>query len=148
MSDDPVNHAGVTKMGLLYSQKEVSTYHVGYLDGDNNSLNGANKYTIRFDTLPPVNAFWSVTMYDAKTQLYIENKINRYAPGDRTPGLQKDDDGSLTIYLQADEPADPKARANWLPAPKGAFYLALREYSPKAAILTREWIPPAVQKVK
>jgi len=148
MSDDPVNHAGVTKMGLLYSQKEVSTYHVGYLDGDNKPLNGANKYIIKFNPVPPVDAFWSVTMYDAKTQLYIENKINRYAFGDRTPGLQKDKDGSVTIYLQVDEPTDPKAKANWLPAPKGAFYLALREYSPKPAILTRGWVPPAVQKVK
>lgn len=148
MSDDPVNHAGVTKMGLLYSQKEVSTYHVGYIDGDNNALNGANKYTIKLDPVPPVDAFWSVTMYDAKTQLYIENSINRYAIGDRTPGLHIDDDGSVTIYLQVDEPADPKARANWLPAPEGAFYLALREYSPKPAILTREWVPPAVQRLK
>jgi hypothetical protein len=85
-------------------------------------------------------------MYDAKTKLFIENKINRYALGDRTPGLQKDKDGSLTIHLQNDEPTDSKA--NWLPSPKGSFYVVLREYSPKAAILTREWVPPAIQPVK
>ena len=148
MSDDPVNHAGVTKMGLLYAQKEVSCYFVGYFDGDNKPLDGNNKYTLHFDTPPPVNAFWSVTMYDAKTQLFIDNKINRYAFGDRTPGLKTGKDGSVTIYIQSDEPTDADAKANWLPAPKGPFYMALRNYSPKPAILTGEWVPPGVKKMK
>jgi hypothetical protein len=84
----------------------------------------------------------------AETKLFIENKINRYAIGDRTPGFQRDKDGSLTIHLQDDEPTDSKAKANWLPSPKGSFYVVLREYSPKPAILTREWVPPAIQPVK
>ena len=68
--------------------------------------------------------------------------------GDRTPGIRKNEDGSITIYIQYDEPADLKAKTNWLPAPKGPFYMVLREYSPKPAILTREWVPPGVKKMK
>ena len=147
MSEDPVNHAGVTKMGLLYSQKEVSTYHVGYFDSNMEQLDGNNNYELHFKELPPVDAFWSVTMYDAKTMLFIENPINRYAIGDRTPGLVTNKDGSITIYIQAEEPKDKTKRANWLPAPKKPFYMALREYAPKASIITREWLPPAVKKV-
>lgn len=148
MSDDPVNHAGVTKMGFLYSQKEVSAYHVGYFDGESKPLDGQNQYVLQFDPVPPVGAFWSVTMYDSKTKRFVQNKINRYAIGDRTPGIRKNEDGSITIYIQYDEPADLKAKTNWLPAPKGPFFMVLREYSPKPAILTREWVPPGVKKMK
>ena len=148
MSDQPVNHAGLSMMGLLYSQKEVSTYHVAYFDSEGAPLTGEHNYTLTFAPPPPVKAFWSVTMYDAKTRRYIENPIDRWAIGDRTEGLIYADDGSVTITFSAAEPEDPKARANWLPIPKGAFYMALREYSPDAAILTREWEPPGVKRDK
>ena len=146
MSNDPVNHAGVTKMGLLYSQKEVSTYHVAYVDVEGSQLDGRNRYELHFTELPPVDAFWSVTMYDAETMLFIENEIDRYAIGDRTKGVVKNDDGSLTIYIQHDKPTDPDQISNWLPAPSDKFYLALREYSPKSSIYTREWVPPGIKK--
>lgn len=100
----------------------------------------------RFDPQPPVNAFWSLTMYSAETQLFVLNAINRYSVGDRTKGTVYGKDGSLEIFLQADEPTDPRERANWLPAPKGRFYLLIRHYSPKAAILTGDWLPPPITR--
>ncbi len=148
MSDQPVNHAGLCMMGLLYSQKEVSTYHVGYFDGDGVQLSGEHRYKLTFKKPPPVKAFWSLTMYDSKTRRYIENPIDRWAIGDRTEGLVYGDDGSLTITISAAQPKDEKERANWLPAPKDTFYVVLREYSPDPAILTREWEPPGIQMIK
>ena len=74
----------------------------------------------------PVGAFYSLTMYDSKTKRFFQNKINRYVIGDRTPGIQKNEDGSIIIYIQHDEPAELKAKANWLPAPGGSFYMVLR----------------------
>ncbi|MGC1389307.1 MAG: DUF1254 domain-containing protein [Steroidobacteraceae bacterium] len=113
---------------------------------------GKHNYTITFAKggLPPVNAFWSVTMYDGKSQLLIENPINRYLINSpMLPGLKRDPDGSLTLYLQKDSPG--KAReANWLPAPDGTVYLVMRLYWPKDAppsILPPgegTWKPPGV----
>lgn len=150
MSDDPVNHAAAARIGLLYSQKEVSTYHIGAVDADGQPLDGSNVYRIRFSPVPPVDAFWSVTMYDNETKLLVDNPIGRYSIGDRTGGLIYADDGQteLVVTLSHEEPEDETARANWLPAPEGPFYLALREYSPAPAILTREWIPPGIEKVE
>jgi hypothetical protein len=143
MSDVPVNHAGAAMMGLLYAQKEASSYHVGYFDSRGDQLNGAHRYRLTFDTPPPVDAFWSVTIYSAATRQYVTNPIDRYAIGDRTPGLSYGEDGSLTILIQHEQPDDT---ANWLPAPAEPFYLALREYSPGVAILNRSWLPPAVER--
>jgi hypothetical protein len=94
--------------------------------------------------LPPVNAFWSLTMYQptADGQLFfIENPIGRYAIGDRTTGLVKNADGSLDIWIGADDPG-PERRANWLPAPKGPYALNLRGYLPKPAMIEGRWRPP------
>ena len=88
-----------------------------------------------------------MTIYSAATRLYVANTIDRYAIGDRTPGIQFNENDSFTIAIQHDEPTDPKERANWLPAPAEPFYLILREYSSKFPILTRAWEPPAVKKV-
>ena len=141
----PVYHAAVTKLGLLYSQKEVSTYHVGYVDGDGKPMTGASSYTLKLAPPPPVEAFWSLTMYDAKTKLLVKNSANRYSIGDRTPGIKFEKDGSIAISISAEKPADP---ANWLPAPKGPFYMVLREYSPGPAILNGDWVPPKIEKTK
>jgi hypothetical protein len=144
-SNMPVFHAAVTKLGLLYSQKEVSTYHVGYVDGNGKPLDGANTYTLKLAPPPPVDAFWSLTMYDAKTKLFVDNKSNRYTIGDRTAGIKTGKNDSLTITISAEKPSDP---ANWLPAPKGAFYMVLREYSPGPAVLNGDWLPPKIEKAK
>jgi hypothetical protein len=92
-----------------------------------------HKYTLTFakDQFPPVNAFWSVTMYDGKTQLLIKNPINRYLINSpMLPGMKKNADGSLTLYIQKDSPGKDK-EANWLPAPDGPIYLVMRLYWPK-----------------
>ena len=148
MSGDPMVAASAAMLGLLWNPKEVSTYDVAFLDGSGAPLDGRNRYVIRFAQPPPVNAFWSVTMYSAETQLFVPNEINRYSVGDRTKGLVYGDDGSIEIFVQAPEPSDPRERANWLPAPTGRFYLATRHYSPKAAILTGDWVPPPVTKTE
>ncbi len=147
-SDQPLYHAATTKLGLLYSQKEVSTYHVGFMDSDGKPLDGSHSYTIELSPPPPVQAFWSLTMYHAKTKFLVANDINRYSVGDRTRGLKAKGDGSLTITISADEPSGGDAKANWLPAPNGAFFLVLREYSPKPAVLNGGWQPPAIRLSK
>jgi hypothetical protein len=144
-SDLPLYHAATTKLGLLYSQKEVSTYHVGFMDSDGKPLSGTQRYVIELSPPPPVQAFWSLTMYHADTKFLVANKINRYSVGDRTRGLKAKEDGSLAITISANEPSDPDAKANWLPAPKGAFFMVLREYSPKPAVLNGGWQPPEIR---
>jgi hypothetical protein len=120
-------------------------YPTANVDGGGKQLDGSSgRYELKFPKgdLPPVNYFWSLTLYDAKTQVPIENPINRYLIGDRTPGSVKEADGSLTIYVQADKPEGNKA-GNWLPAPKAPFYVILRTYGPKTAMLDGTYkIPP------
>jgi hypothetical protein len=146
MSGEPMVAASGAMLGLLWNPKEVSTYDVAFLDGSGARLDGRNRYVIRFAEQPPVNAFWSLTMYAAESQLFVPNSINRYSVGDRTKGTVLGEDGSLEVFLQAEEPTDPRERANWLPAPNGRFYLVTRHYSPKAAILTGDWKPPLIVK--
>ncbi len=94
--------------------------------------------------LPPVNAFWSVTMYDAKTQLLVANPLNRYLINSpMLPDLKKNADGSLTIYIQKDSPG-ADLEANWLPAPDGPIYVVMRLYWPKDSALNGAWKPPAL----
>jgi hypothetical protein len=120
-------------------------YPIADTDVTGRPLTGADRYTIRFPKgeLPPVNAFWSLTMYNASYFLN-PNQIDRYAIGDRTSGLQLGRDGSLTIYIQNAAPASAAQRANWLPAPAGTFHLILRLYQPKAAAIDERWKPAPV----
>src|SRR5262249_30434236 len=92
-------------------------------DGEGKPLVGTNRYTIQFskDELPPVGAFWSITMYNSR-QFFVANPINRYAIGDRDK-LKFNDDGSLTLYIQRESPGSDK-ESNWLPAPNDQFNLA------------------------
>jgi hypothetical protein len=120
-------------------------YPVAYVDVAGRTFNGADDYTITFPRglLPPARAFWSLTMYDSANFLYA-NSLNRYAIGNRTPGLHYGPNGSLTLYIQHAEPASAAARANWLPAPDGTFHMILRLYQPSAAALHGAWKPPPV----
>jgi hypothetical protein len=145
-SGDPVIAAAAAMLGLLWNPLEVSTYDVAFVDGAGAPLDGRNRYVIKFSPPPPVNAFWSVTMYSAETQIFVPNALDRYSVGDRTKGTVVGLDGSLEIFLQAEPPTDPRERANWLPAPKGRFYLVTRHYSPKSAIVTGDWVPPPVTR--
>ncbi|MGH7118587.1 MAG: DUF1254 domain-containing protein [Acetobacteraceae bacterium] len=108
-----------------------------------------NRYTLTFaaSKLPPSNAFWSVTMYDGKTQLLVANPINRYLINSpMLPDLEKNPDGSVTLYIQNSSPG-PDKEANWLPAPPGPIYVVMRIYWPKEAALNGSWKPPAVYLV-
>jgi len=109
-----------------------------------------NRYTLTFPAgqLPPANAFWSVTMYDGKTQLLVKNTINRYLINSpMLPNLKKNADGSLTIHIQKDSPGKDE-EVNWLPAPNGPAFIVMRVYWPKESALNGTWKPPAVQLVK
>ena len=138
--------ASWTFFGVGGNLAEDAVYPVASKDGDGNALDAANKYVLRFakPEIPPVNAFWSVTMYDDQSYL-APNAINRYSLGDRS-GMKVGDDGSLTIYVQTEQPSANK-QANWLPAPKeGKFKLALRLYAPKKEVVDGGWTPPPISR--
>jgi len=147
--------AAAAKAGIYGNDAVEAAYPMTRVDADGDSLDGRkHSYTLTFpsEELPPVNAFWSVTMYDGKTQLLIENPINRYLINSpMLPELKKGDDGSLTLYIQKDSPGAEK-ESNWLPAPDGPMYLVMRLYWPKTeppSILPvgeGTWSPPGIVK--
>ena len=111
-------------------------------------FDGANKYSLHFDkgALPPVDAFWSVTLYDPEGY-QVANPLNRFAVSSWMP-IKYDPDGSLTLYFQSESPRKDK-EANWLPAPKGGgFNLLMRLYAPRSEVLTGKWNPPPVTKTE
>lgn len=123
-----------------------AVYPTTYVDSANKLLSGANRYTLHFDKgmAPPVNAFWSVTMYDAQS-FFVDNPIKRYAISSWMP-LTRNSDGSIDLYIQHESPGKLK-EANWLPAPEGNFNVTLRMYWPKdksPSINDGSWLPPAV----
>jgi hypothetical protein len=143
--------AAAAMAGIFGNSPAEALYPLLATDSEGNKPDASkNAYTLTFPAgqLPPVNAFWSVTMYDAKTQLLVENPINRYLINSpMLPNLKKNADGSLTIYLQKDSPGADK-ESNWLPAPDGPIYVVMRLYWPKASVLKGGWGPPAVQRAK
>ena len=142
---DWLRRAAVALAGIYANDPAEALYPTTHTDIAGAELNGAtSSYTITFPPgqLPPVNAFWSVTMYDGKTQLLVENPINRYLINSpMLPELKKNGDGSLTLYVQKDSPGADK-ESNWLPAPNDPFYMVMRLYWPKQAALDGEWKPP------
>ena len=142
-----LGRAIIARILLAANVAEEAIYPVATADAHGRPLDGTHRYTIRFPAgaPPPVNAFWSLTLYNQDLFLY-ENQIHRYSVGDRTAGLRPGPDGSLTIYVQHDQPADPAARANWLPAPAGRFELYMRLYQPRAAALSGAWKPPPIRR--
>lgn len=124
-------------------------YPMAFHDAAGQTLNGQHRYRIRFeaDALPPVDSFWSITLYNSADRMFTPNPLNRYAIGDRTAGLQWGADGSLTLCISLQAPSDPQALANWLPAPAGEFYLCLRAYVPQAPMLDGSYTLPAVVRL-
>jgi hypothetical protein len=126
--------AAAAKSGIYGNSADEAMYPLTRVDATGATLDGSqHNYTLTFpaDQFPPVNAFWSVTMYDGKTELLIENPINRYLINSpMLPNMKLNADGSLTIYIQHDSPGADK-ESNWLPAPNGPIYLAMRLYWPK-----------------
>jgi len=114
-------------------------------DVDGQPLIGSGRYVLRFSKseLPPVDGFWSITMYNSK-QFFEPNAINRYSLG-IDDELMFEADGSLTLYFQHESPG-PEKEANWLPSPMGPFNLLMRLYSPQSEILSGVWKPPAIRK--
>ena len=103
--------------------------------------------TFEAGELPPVSAFWSLTMYDGRTQLFIENPLDRYLlNSSMMDQFQREEDGSIVLHIQKDSPGSSR-EANWLPAPNGPFYMVLRLYGPEPAALDGEWTPPPAEKV-
>lgn len=142
---DYLQRAFMAFYDLAANLPEDEIYLVTDIDQHGEVLNGANKYVIHFseDEIPPVEGFWALTMYD--DQLYLtENSLNRYALGQYN-SLQREEDGSIDIYIQHDSPGKSK-ESNWLPAPEGNFILMLRLYWPKETIFNHKWCPPDVKK--
>ena len=136
-------------IGIYANSNEEAMYPVLSNDSDGQPLTGANKYTLTFadGQLPPVNAFWSVTMYKLPESLLVDNPINRYVINSpMLPDLVKNPDGSLTLYIQNSPPESDK-QANWLPAPPGPFTVFMRLYWPKDEALSGTWEPPKLVKV-
>ncbi len=140
-----LKRAIVTQLGLGANLPEDAIYPLNLADETGKPLDGANRYILHFEksAIPPVNAFWSVTLYDAEGY-QVANSLNRFAVSSWMP-FKFDPDGSLDLYFQNTSPGIDK-EANWLPAPKGPFNLAMRLYAPKSDALTGKWNPPPVMK--
>ena len=134
----------------MFVNTPIEAYYPGvFKDTDGKVLDGSSgKYTIKFPKgkTPPAGAFWSVTLYDAKKRLMVENSLNRYKIGSADK-LKADADGSTTLYIQADSPGKDK-ESNWLPAPKEPFYMLMRMYLPKIEVLNGQYEIPGVVKGK
>ncbi|MFN8151401.1 MAG: DUF1254 domain-containing protein [Solirubrobacterales bacterium] len=139
--------ATVASAGLASNIRSEAFYPQAHVDSEGRPLKGTRDYVVKFAAgeLPPVRAFWSMTMYDSEHWL-VDNPIGRYAVGDRTDGLIYSKGGSLKIYISHDAPAGNKA-ANWLPSPEGSFQLNLRLYEPQPSAYSGGWEPPKVMRV-
>ena len=140
-----LKRAIVTQLGLGANLPEDAIYPLNLGDESGKALDGANAYVLHFDkgAAPPVNAFWSVTLYDSDG-FQVANSLNRFAVSSWMP-FKYDPDGSLDLYFQNASPGADK-EANWLPAPKGPFNLTMRLYAPQSDALTGKWNPPPVIK--
>ncbi|MGV6806411.1 MAG: DUF1214 domain-containing protein, partial [bacterium] len=143
-----LHRSSVNSLGLGANVKEENFAFTTFVDSEGQPLDGGKSaYHIRFAAgeKPPVDGFWSLTLYAVASQQLIENPINRYAIGDRTETLKPNPDGSLDVWVQADEPPADKV-GNWLPAPAEPFYIVLRAYEPRANLLSGEWTPPYIER--
>jgi hypothetical protein len=141
--------AAVALGGLGALPKEEAVYWSATLDRDGAELDGGQRYRLTIPAEVPAGAFWSLSMYERLPDgrlFYVDNPIQRFAIGDRTPDLTRNPDGSLTLTIQAADPGDKAL--NWLPAPKaGPFTLTFRAYRPEAPILSGTWRLPAVERL-
>jgi hypothetical protein len=127
--------------------EKEAMYPLRSTDAKGEQLSGAKRYVLRFKSAPPVDAFWSLTVYNAVDKMLVDNPIARYKLGSDTRGLKVRADGSFEVPLQADKPEGEFA-ANWLPAPKGPFYMILRLYQPKGQVLEGKYELPQVQAIE
>ncbi|HEY5851990.1 MAG TPA: DUF1254 domain-containing protein [Lysobacter sp.] len=139
------------KLGIYGNSAAEADYLSYFVDAKGQPLDGSkHDYVLHFgkDSLPPTHAFWSITMYDGKSKLLVDNPLNRYLINSpMLPRLKRDADGGLTLYLQNASPGKDK-EANWLPAPKGPFYAILRNYSPAPAVVDHTWKKPPLEPTR
>jgi hypothetical protein len=143
---DYFNRTGTAKSNFFDNQPEETQYFYTDYDGSRVQLHGKNNYSITFakGKVPPVNGFWSLTLYNDK-HLFNPNALNRYSLGTKNKTLKYNADGSLTLYTGNKSPGADK-EANWLPAPNGTFSLYIRSYWGQKEILDGSWQPPAIVK--
>ena len=149
LRNDYIARMSSAVLGIYGNSKEEANYPIYFVDSERRPLNGASsRYRVRFGPgqLPPVNAFWSLTMYELPASLLTENSIDRYLINSQMePNLVRDADGGITLYIQHESPGKNR-EPNWLPAPKGPFFMVLREYWPKPDALNGSWtVPQAVR---
>jgi hypothetical protein len=141
-----LKRAIVAQFGLGANLPEDAIYPLNLADDTGRPLDGADDYVLHFtkEALPPVDAFWSVTLYD-KDGYQVANSLNRFAVSSWM-NFVSNPDGSLDLYFQHASPGKDK-QANWLPSPAGPFSLTMRLYAPRSDALTGKWNPPAISKV-
>lgn len=149
LDDFFIIRATAAQAGLYGNSADEAMYPAYYVDAQGTPLDASqNKYTLTLEKgeFPPVTAFWSVTMYDGKTQLLINNPLNRYLLNSpMMDDFVMNEDGSLTLYVQKESPGN-ELEANWLPAPNGPFYAVMRLYGPKKEALEGKWVNPPLVK--
>lgn len=142
---------GAAVLGIFGNSKHEAMYPLYTNDSEGEKLDASvNNYTLHFgaDELPPVNAFWSLTMYELPSSLLVENPMDRYLLNSpMLPNFKRDEDGGITFYIQNTSPGKDK-EANWLPAPDGPFMAVLRLYWPKESALDGSWNNPPMQVIK
>lgn len=144
LNGDYLGRMSAAVLGIYGNSKDEAIYPVYFVDDAKKPLSGGNRYTLRFapDQLPPVTAFWSLTLYELPSSLLSANPLNRYLINSLTlPDLRRDFDGGVSLYVQHDTPGAGK-EATWLPAPKGPFFTVLRLYWPQPEALDGQWKAP------
>jgi hypothetical protein len=147
LGDDFVTRGAIQCLGGIVANDPAEAVYLNtFTDFAGKKLSGENHYLLHFNKgdFPKVEAFWSMTMYDLTYNL-VDNPIHRFSIGNRTKELKFDADGGLTLYIQDDSPGK-ESESNWLPSPKGDFYLILRAYIPSEGIVEQTWAPPAVKR--
>lgn len=148
LNNDYMQRMSAAALGIYGNSKQEAIYPVYFIDSGHQKPDGANRYTLRFapGQLPPVNAFWSLTVYELPSSLLSANSFNRYLINSpMLPSLKRDADGGITLYVQLASPGADK-EANWLPSPSGSFFMAMRLYWPKPEALDGKWkAPPLIQ---
>ena len=140
-------HRSAVVKGGYGNLPEESLYPAAVFDSQGNLMNGKKTYRLHFEVgkLPPVDGFWSLAAYRLSDLQLAENEIKRYSIGDRTPHLNYNADGSLTLWLQHQRPGDPDK--NWLPVPKGMFMVVMRLYEPRPAALNNDYLLPRLEEL-
>jgi hypothetical protein len=144
---DYLSRAATAKSNMYDNAPEETRYIYTDFDKDGQRLSGSGRYTVTFAAgqLPPVNGFWSLTVYN-KEHLFEPNRLNRFSLGTKSKSMKPNPDGSLTLHFQNESPGADR-EMNWVPTPKDEFSLYIRTYWPKAEILDGSWKPPQVQPV-